>query len=242
MPMTNLQLQWKTQTAKFDALSKRERAIAFMVALLVIVLGVNNFFIEPQLAKKKALSVAMEQERAQMSAIQAEIAQRIAGKAIDPDAESKKKIKELQQQLAQVDSGLKSIQTQLVPPEKMASLLEDILHRNRRLQLISLKSLPVSNVLEESENKKAKSDQVNPPLADTGEPKKASKSVGAIYKHELVLEVQGNYLDMLAYLKELETLPQQVYWSQAQMQVEQYPRARLSLHVFTLSLDAVWLN
>lgn len=71
---------------------------------------------------------------------------------------------------------------------------------------------------------------------------KQSALVPQIYRHEVVLELVGNYLDLLAYVQELEKKPWQLYWGQASLTVEQHPQAVLSLHVYTLSLDQKWLD
>jgi MSHA biogenesis protein MshJ len=65
---------------------------------------------------------------------------------------------------------------------------------------------------------------------------------GAIYKHEVEIVFQGNYLDMLSYMRELESLPEQVYWNKGKLTVIEYPKASLTLNLFTLSLEKKWLN
>jgi MSHA biogenesis protein MshJ len=54
--------------------------------------------------------------------------------------------------------------------------------------------------------------------------------------------VRGNYLDMLNYMAALEAMPTQLFWGKAELQVEEYPGARLTLTLYTLSLDAQWMK
>jgi MSHA biogenesis protein MshJ len=54
--------------------------------------------------------------------------------------------------------------------------------------------------------------------------------------------VRGNYLDMIDYMNALETLPTQLFWGGAQLVVEEYPTSRLTLTLYTLSLDPKWLK
>ena len=63
-----------------------------------------------------------------------------------------------------------------------------------------------------------------------------------LYRHGVELIVRGNYLDMVDYLDALEALPIQLFWTRAALEVEQYPNARLSLTVYTLSLDKKWMK
>ncbi len=242
--------QWEKWSAKIDALSLRERAILFVVSAIAIVFLVNYFLIEPQFSRQKKLSDNMKQDQVQMSALLAEIGQRSASKNVDPDAENKQKLLLAQQTLKAIDDSLQNLQKNLVRPEKMAGLLDGILRRNRSLQLVSLKSQPVVSVTDVMNDPVAKpvtgaalAGVVAKPAADTNVSQSGATALnGNIYKHEVEIVLQGNYLDMLAYLRELESLPEQVYWSSAQMNVDTYPKATLTLNLFTLSLDKKWLD
>ncbi|MCP2937826.1 type 4a pilus biogenesis protein PilO, partial [Salmonella enterica subsp. enterica serovar Typhimurium] len=66
------------------------------------------------------------------------------------------RLQALRQQLAEMQHNLKELQKGLVSPERMSSLLEDILRRNGKLRLIALKTLPVATIGEEA-------DKVAPP-------------------------------------------------------------------------------
>ena len=54
--------------------------------------------------------------------------------------------------------------------------------------------------------------------------------------------VQGNYLDMLKYLTDLESMPWQVFWGKASLAVNEYPTATLTLTIYTLSMDKRWMG
>jgi MSHA biogenesis protein MshJ len=55
------------------------------------------------------------------------------------------------------------------------------------------------------------------------------------------LTLQGSYLDLLDYLTRLEQMPVQMFWANASMDASDYPRVRLTLVLYTLSLDKDWL-
>lgn len=244
--------KWEQLAAKIDLLSLRERGILFTLMSLAVIILFNSLVIEPQFLKQKLLADQMKQEQAQISVLQQEIAQRMAGKIVDPDAENKQRLASAHLQLAQIDRSFQEVQKNLVRPEKMTLLLEGILKRNVKLQLVSLKSLPVVNVIEQAGNAisltgnvKAAVNSAVKNVANPALPAKAEAEAnvdGGIYKHEVQIVLQGNYLDMLSYMRELEGLPEEVYWSRASMTVLEYPKARLTLNLFTLSLEKKWLN
>jgi MSHA biogenesis protein MshJ len=46
----------------------------------------------------------------------------------------------------------------------------------------------------------------------------------------------------LRYLEELERLPTHLYWTALELDAARYPSHTLKIVVYTLSLDAAWLN
>jgi MSHA biogenesis protein MshJ len=54
--------------------------------------------------------------------------------------------------------------------------------------------------------------------------------------------LRGSYLDMVDYMTALESLPTQLFWGKAQLDVEDYPSVRLTLTLYTLSLDEKWMK
>ncbi|MFZ6817134.1 hypothetical protein [Undibacterium sp. Ji22W] len=242
---------------KVDALSVRERGILFAVCTLgVLILGFI-LFIEPQLKLQAIVKKQHESNIAQVNLLQTEIAQLSQALKIDPDLELKSKINEAKVRLVLMDKDLLTLKKNLVQPEKMDELLQELLKRNKRLQLISLKSLPVVNLLDASN--KASIDvasvvaaMVVNPAANSGTSQVISKDRPAnssqsqdersIYKHEVEFELQGNYLDMLEYIKALEAMPERVYWSHSSLTVVEYPKSSMTLRLFTLSLEKKWLN
>jgi MSHA biogenesis protein MshJ len=233
---------WQRLQLRIDALSLRERTMAFGIAALVLVALVSTLVIDPLVVKQKQLSEQVRLDQQQIAAMQAEIQIRVKANEIDPDAPNRLKLQALKQQSAKLREDFASVQKGLVPPDKMASLLEDLLKQNGRLQLTTLKTLPVTLLNEPmpGEQKNAGDKPAGQPAAKDAE---ASKPAGeAIYRHGVEIVVQGSYGDILSYLSQLETMPWQLFWAKAKFQVDTYPKASLTLTLFTLSLDKTWLN
>ena len=70
----------------------------------------------------------------------------------------------------------------------------------------------------------------------------ASQPVALLYRHGVELTVRGNYLDMVDYMSTLDAMPTRMFWGRAQLDVETYPTARLTLTLHTLSLDRQWMK
>jgi MSHA biogenesis protein MshJ len=162
--------------------------------------------------------------------LQAQIENMLSGGRVDPDAATRVRLAALNHKLEQSRAALQSVRQSLVPPEKMARLLEDVLTQNRNLKLVSLKTLPVSGVLEM--------------LADAAPPKNEEKKPAgpAIYKHGVEIAVSGSYAELTQYLDTMEKLPWRMIWGKAEMRVEEYPLVTLTITLYTLSMDKTWLS
>nr|WP_315481378.1 hypothetical protein [uncultured Undibacterium sp.] len=249
---------WLSFLRKIDILSMRERAILFVLCSVGVLMIGFTFLIEPQLKLQKTLKTQQQTHQMQMGILQEELAQLSGAMRGDPDAEIKARLNEAKARLLLMDSDLSNLQKNLVAPDKMDTLLQNILKRNKRLQLISLKSFPVVNLFDVAKasdsaaNASASAAEAATNAASTANqvlPSSSGNKVStlntdelSIYKHEVELVLEGNYLDMLAYIKELEAMPEQVYWSRGSLNVLEYPKASLSLQIFTLSLEKKWLN
>ena len=214
-------LDWTTLANKINDRNLRERGLIFLMVVSVLVAIIFTLFLEPQLTKQKALSQQMVQQQDQIKGIQAQLQAMEQTRGVDPDADNRAKLESLRIQLVQIKALMQVKQQHLIPPDKIAGLLEDMLSRNRQLQLISLLSLPATTV--------------------TGEEEQATAVEKEFFRHGVEVSVRGNYFDLLDYVAQLEKLPTQMFWGKVSLTVEQYPVSRLTLTLFTLSLDKAWL-
>jgi MSHA biogenesis protein MshJ len=239
---------WQKFSARIDAMSLRERVLIFIMAAVALVVLVNMLLLDRQFARQQQLSQRITAEQAQISAIQADIQQKVRQHATDPDAAVRQQLAHAQRQSAQLRGALQQTQQALVAPEKMPALLEAILKRDGRLRLISMKTLPMSTLgaTPAVGAGKTGSDAATalPSVASVpaGPGATAEGGVASIYRHGVEITVAGTYPDMLHYMTQLEAMPWQLYWGEARLQAESYPQALLTLTLFTLSLDKKWMN
>lgn len=213
--------------AKVDGMSLRERALIFVAAAFLIVSLINSLLLGPQLQRQQRLSAQIIQQQEKMKEVQAQLGALFEAKQADAHSPRRERIRQLKQQIAEGDAYLTDRRDKLVPPEKMAVLLEQMLSRNRELQLISVQTLPVTLLVEQPvEAVKAR----------------VSAQERQIYKHGVQIAVRGSYADLLQYLTALEKLPSRMFWGEAKMNVVQYPAVELTLTLYTLSLDKIWLQ
>jgi len=62
-----------------------------------------------------------------------------------------------------------------------------------------------------------------------------------LYRHGVEIRLEGSYGQLQAYLAQLEKMPQHLLWGQLSYRVIDYPKAEMTLTVYTLSPDRSWL-
>jgi MSHA biogenesis protein MshJ len=225
-----LKEHWRKIVEKIDALALRERALIFVMMSVVLITPVNMFLLDPLRTKQKTLSQQLTDRQSQIAALQTQLQELAASSQIDPDMENRKRVQELKRKLVDLEAPLENAQQSLVSPDKEVLLLEDLLIQNPRLRLVSLKTLPPTTALESKQVEAGKKSGAAMPVTSL------------VYKHGVQLTIEGGYQDLLQYLVAMEKLPWRVVWGEANFRVDEYPKIVLTLTLYTLSLERVWLS
>ena len=207
---------------RLDALKERERFIV-CVAGAVIILTIAYFgAIDALLVRrgKLRLQTAAHGEMLARLSTQRLDAQREL--RVSPDQAVRERIAAAETELAEVDRKLSGFERELLKPDHMAGVLQELIGKDHGVSLLSLKNLPAAPL--------DKHDAVGP----------ASGAAPRIYRHGIEIVVEGGYADLVTYLQRLEQQPWHLYWDRTVM-TSSYPKSRLTLTLSTLSLDEIWL-
>jgi len=239
--------QWIKLSTKLDAMTLRERAMVFAAAVAAVLFLIYTVSVEPLLNKQKILTLQLKTQQNQIAGIDMEIAAKAQGFVIDPDLEARARLKTVRQEIDTTSAGLMAVQKGLVAPNKIAPLLEQLLRGDGKLKLMSMKTLPVTGLNEAvrpaaGEGASTAATPVNTATPATGNAPSASKPRELLYRHGVEIVLQGSYPDMVNYMTALESLPVQLFWGKAQLDARQYPNSRLTLTLYTLSLDQKWMK
>ena len=226
--MNGLRQLWSRLNEKYISLAKRERLLVALALLLGPLLIGHALFIDPQRARINGVENTIATESASAAQLQAEAANLQQQLAIDPDAGRKAELAALNGERDKLDEQLRLLGSALVRPDEMNGLLEGLLARHQGLRLLSLKTLAPQSVLQREEAPKE------------GEAKTAERTFD-LYRHGVEIRLEGSYGLLQAYLSQLEKLPQHLLWGQLSYRVIDYPRAEMTLTVYTLSPDRTWL-
>jgi MSHA biogenesis protein MshJ len=231
---------WEMARTRIDQLALRERALIFAAASFALISLINSLLLDPLLAKQKAMSAQVIQQQEKMKELQAAMQSQLQAKRDDESSPLRVRSAQLKQQLKELDTYLQSRSSRLVEPDKMADLLQQVLSKSGGVQLVALKTLPASPLIDSQQAANGTVQSVAAANANDG--KKLQNAQKLIYKHGVQISVRGGYLDLLRYVSALEKLPAQMFWGEVSLNVEQYPNSVLTLTLYTLSLDKTWLT
>jgi MSHA biogenesis protein MshJ len=220
---------WERLAEKIDALALRERGLVFFSLAFVVLALLYSTLVRPTIDQQRLITRNLAQQESQVRVMNQQLGTLITGRSQDPDAANRKRLDDLKRRILETQQGLAQRQATLVAADRMAGLLEDLVSRNRKLELVDLKSLaPVRIGAKEAEAKPAQAPQVR-------------SDERGIFRHGVELTLQGSYFDLLDYVRELERLPTQLLWGKLDLSVGEYPKVTMKLTLYTLSLDRAWL-
>jgi len=210
-------------TAWWDRRKSRERLLLIVLAVLAV--GITGYtLLRPvriQIADSRMrLAVAhAELKKLQQLAEERERASSERLRAREADLEARLTIAESEIHKAQID---------LVDPQDMARQLSAILKKFPVLHVVGMASEQASPVDQGEKDARA---------ALTAETRRAM-----LYEHGLELTIEGRYLDLIAYLQELEHTPYKIYWRELELKVNTQGVPVTKIRFFTLSKGPTWLT
>lgn len=227
--MNALRQSWARLNSRYAALSRRERLFVALALVLGPLLIGNALFVDPLLSRSKGMQNSIDTQNASAAQLQAQVGSLQQQLNIDPDAGRKAELAALIGERDKLDGQLREFGAALVRPEEMNGLLESLLARHAGLRLLSLKTMAPQSVLRNSE------------ASNAGDGKVVERAFD-LYRHGVEIHLEGNYGQLQAYLAQLEKLPQRLLWGPLSYRVIDYPRAEMTLTVYTLSPDKTWLT
>lgn len=210
---------------RYRALSLRERALVALTVLAVTWVlwsATVGGFLDASAQRLEHTVGALEQSLREALAERAELE---AARSADPNLALARERDRLDAQLREMDASLGDLLDRFVEPQRMPSLLEDVIRHHKGLSLTRIESLPVEPL------------DISAPVAE------GEQAVPVwIYRHPLRLEFEGRYFEVMAYLAELEQGPWRFGWRQLDYEVRDHPVARVTLEIETLSREKNWIG
>lgn len=205
--------------ARFDALSVRERVLVLCALLGLIVFLWDALLMAPLNRRHQLRAGQFAAQSNEISQINRAIEEAVRQGVSDPNEPLRKAIENTRAEVQAVDRQMHELTTDLIDPREMSKVLEQVLTSNGNLKLVALENLEAA------------------PLTVGGGQTTQDENTPQIYRHGIVIQLNGTYLDTLRYLRALEQLHWRFFWDKVELSVETWPAARVTLVVYTLSLQ-----
>lgn len=206
----------------FDALSARDRSLTILTVLVLIWL-VWDFVLMSGLNKddKAGINNKMSLESRLMT-LDEQILKLTNSKqdAKIEDPKEKNEADSLRRKIADIDNQIEALTSGVVKPKEIASVLRSILVDFKGLEIVRMNVLDATPIDEE---------------AITNIKEYLSSKISRLYKHEIEIELHGNFYSTLRYLKKLESFQKVFYWNDITYKSLAWPNAQIILKVYTLS-------
>lgn len=214
---------FKQLSARLDALSLRERVLVMLAAFAVIYLVWDTFLMQPINRRQAAVQAEVAQTQARITELGETVQKLATSSSSNPNARLQTEKEHLERENGVLDEALAERTANIVAPREMARVLEAVLVKQAGLTLIEMRSLPAQPLF---------------PAPETDE----APAEGNVYRHGLELHLEGGYVDVLTYLQALEALPWTFFWDSIELESVKYPRNRVKIVVYTLSLSEDWIG
>ncbi|MFB1072591.1 type II secretion system protein GspM [Vibrio diabolicus] len=203
---------WLSLEERFGEMSAREKVLIALCGLVVVIMLLFTLVLEPKLNEIISNERQLSNLKQANQKIEIDTLRIQAQLKKDPNAEIDRAISNLLAESQHLSMQLAEIIEHLITPSQMAELLENVLEQQSGIHLLSLQTLPSEPITEDKE---------------------ASQYSG-YYVHPVRMELTGDYFSIANYLNKLESLPASYYWRCFSYKVEEYPKAKLVLEVYTL--------
>ncbi|BDR16976.1 type II secretion system protein M [Vibrio diabolicus] len=203
---------WLSLEERFGEMSAREKLLIALCGLVVVIMLLFTLVLEPKLNEIISNERQLSNLKQANQKIEIDTLRIQAQLKKDPNAEIDRSISNLLTESQHLSMQLAEIIEHLITPSQMAELLENVLEQQSGIHLLSLQTLPSEPITEDKE---------------------ASQYSG-YYVHPVRMELTGDYFSIANYLNKLESLPASYYWRSFSYKVEEYPKAKLVLEVYTL--------
>lgn len=228
----------------FEKLTRREKLmVGFGIVALPAYL-LHLLWLGPVLSRKTALETQLVQAQAETARLTAQTSA-MEGEALRQEGAKKGRVEALKRDMALQERRFQEIEARMVPAGKMSDLLQSLLRKRPGLQLMSLSSLPpepAHGALPTPAAAALPNGVNRPAAAPTPAAKVQPTAGGEMFLHGVELKVEGSYGDLLAWLSDLEHMPQKMLWVGLNLKVQEYPRSTLVLKLQTLSREKTWLQ
>ncbi|MFT6267467.1 MAG: MSHA biogenesis protein MshJ [Alphaproteobacteria bacterium] len=221
----------KKRIAAFDGLKKREQNLLFLVTPLTIIAVFFLLLIEPEINTSQRLTDSVSKLENQLAMSRQSNNELLKQGQIDPNTTVSQQISSLQKRLVLLNAEFEGELNQLVSPQAMPVLLEQLFEGADNLSLINMKSVAPQVLMTNGTNSQRLDEK--PSAASEQQP---------IFRHGIEITFEGSFFATREFLSRAEGLGWKLYWQDLSYVVSEHPNAVTKMTLFTLSTSEAFIG
>jgi len=238
--------------ARVDALSRRERVMVLVAALVLVAFIGDAVLLASQRLQIAQLVREGARDSSDLAALNTQRAELARGLAADPDDTLRHRLEQATAGVERTDEAFQLLARSIVPPESMTHLLMQVLQQRPGITIVQVQTLApqplraldaVETALPDTWTQAA-SHSGSPALPGPGSGLRtgpADSAARVFWRHGLELTLRGNNDELIRYLEALERAPIRVHFGSVVMDATRQADREMRLTVYTLSLERTWL-
>jgi MSHA biogenesis protein MshJ len=215
----------------FEGLQPREQNLLFVIIPCTIVAVFILLLIEPEIKKTQALEKSAVRLQSQLAMGRQSNEELMAQALIDPNDATREQIVNLRNMLNLLNAEFESELNQLISPQAMPVLLEQLFDQADNLTLNNMKSVAPQMLI---------TDSVEP--GDESTANASTSSQQPIYRHGIEISFEGSFFATREFLSQAESLGWKLYWQDLSYVVGDHPNAVTTMTLFTLSTSEAFIG
>ncbi len=196
---------------KYSSLSLRERILICLVGVALFAFPGYFTFIDRYDSNTKRYQNTISSQEEELARVEQELAEWQAKLTENPNDVLKKQKEDYEKQMNELNSKLNAGTMNLIDAGQMPEILADVLSPNGRVVVKKMESIKPKLLFHKDDIK--------------------------LYQHGMKITLEGQYLDIMRYLEDLEQMKTNFYWKSLNYQVQKYPLADVVLELYTLSIN-----
>lgn len=228
--------QWQAYSEKFQQLTSREQYLIIATGFFIILFIGFTWFIEPNIIESNKLKRNTSQLSQNLNSNQGTI--RVLQEALnsDPNTKTNQQIEQYKAQLDRVDETLLTLTSELISPNQMRDALIELLAVQPGVRLASFQIEPAKPLVLKADKTQVDEGTENEKVSESTEVASPEETV-MLYRHGMEIKLSGSYFKLRDYLTALENLRWRFFWQGFDYQLESYPKAELTIRVYSLSTN-----
>lgn len=218
----NIRIYYRKASDVFNDLGIRERSLICITVAVVLFYCWSTFFMGGLEKNLKSFQAKKPPIEKQLVLLSTQIAS-LQGKNKQASQEkpgSGNEIDSLRKEISALDELIAGLTSGAVKPKEIIGVLKRVMTEVKGLKVARMNVLDATPLDENA-------------LVDIK--KYIATKVSRLYKHEIEIELHGNYFSAYEYLRKLESYSHLFYWNEIVYKALAWPTAHITLKIYTLS-------